>query len=388
MRDARRSGLWPDAEAVHRSAVTKARKKIDWTLFEAIFQRAVQLSDEVFPEREEYLWHGMSAIAYDGSKYLLPASEEIRAHFDPESGLGKKKNASGHYPMCLVSTAYDVLRQVPIARSIVPIEEANEREEAMNLLDQIPRRSVLLFDRGYPSFDIIHKLAQDYDGFYLFRCPASCTFSAVVEFVKGGEKEAMIELPPGQRYRDKVGRKIAKDTKPIPLRAIKMVSPEGEVSVLLTNLDTETFAVDEIVTLYFKRWGVETHYLDEKKSMEIEVFHSRSVNGIKQKRFAVLIMSVIARTLTALAMPPSYNEKTIATPPFKHAITTLAADAMVLVCDNPAVTLKILEEMLDEIRRVKYYKPKTPKASQPRVSKRPKNKWQDAKQKKMADAAN
>jgi hypothetical protein len=105
---------------------------------------------------------------------------------------------------------------------------------------------------------------------------------------------------------------------------------------------------------------VETHYLDEKKSMEIEEFHSRSVNGIKQAFFAVLIMSVIARTLTALAMPPSYNEKTIATPPFKHAITTLAADAMVLVCDNPAVTLKILEEILDEIRRVKYYKPKTP----------------------------
>jgi hypothetical protein len=122
--------------------------------------------------------------------------------------------------------------------------------------------------------------------------------------------------------------------------------------------------------------------------MGIEAFHSRRVNGIKQARFAVLIMSVIGRTLAALAMPPSYNEKTIATPPFKHAITTLAADATVLVCDNPEVTLKILGEILDEIRRVKYYKPKTPKPSQPRVSKRPKNKWQDAKLKKMADATN
>jgi hypothetical protein len=255
MRDARRSGMWPDAEAVHRSTVTKARKKIDWTLFEDIFQRSVQLSNEVFPEREEYLWHGMRAIAYDGSKYLLPASEEIRAHFDPESGLGKKNNASGHYPICLVSTAYDVLRQIRIARSVVPIEEANEREEAINLLDQIPQGGVLLFDRGYPSFDIIHKLTQDHHSFYLFRCPATSTFSAVVEFVTSGKKEAMIELPPGQRYRSKVGSAFAKDTKSILLRAIKMVSPEREVSVLLTNLDTETFPIDEIVTLYFKKMG-------------------------------------------------------------------------------------------------------------------------------------
>jgi hypothetical protein len=33
-RQARRSGLWPEAEAVHRSSVTKARAKLSWTAFE------------------------------------------------------------------------------------------------------------------------------------------------------------------------------------------------------------------------------------------------------------------------------------------------------------------------------------------------------------------
>ena len=98
--------------------------------------------------------------------------------------------------------------------------------------------------------------------------------------------------------------------------------------------------------------------------MEIDRFHPRSVNGIKQELFAVLIMSVIARTLTALVMSPSYKQKTVATPQFKHAITTLAADAMVLICA----------------------KPKIPKPSQPRVSKQPQNKWRIGKQKKIAAA--
>lgn len=388
MRDAHRSGMWPDAEAVHRSAVTKARKKVSWTLFESLFQRFIKLSDELFPQRIEYLWHGMRVIAYDGSKYRLPASDEIRTHFDPDSGLGKQNNGRGHYPSCLVSTAYDVLRQVPVARSIVPMEAANERDEAINLLNQIPQGSVLLFDRGYPSYEMFHTLEQDYDGFYLFRCPASSTFPVVHAFIESGREEAVIELLPGNNYRRKVGVEAFSAIEPIRLRAIRMVSPDGEISILLTNLlDKTQFPLDEMVTLYFKRWGVETHYLDEKKSMEIETFHSRSVNGIQQELFAVLIVSVIARTLSALAMAPRYGEKTIATPQFKHAITVVAADTMVLVTDNPVVSLKILDEILKEIRRVKYHKPKIAKPSQPRVSKQRTKKWQKGRKKKMEAAA-
>jgi len=36
----------------------------------------------------------------------------------------------GHFPMCLVSTLCDVLRRLPIARTVVGIPQANEREEA------------------------------------------------------------------------------------------------------------------------------------------------------------------------------------------------------------------------------------------------------------------
>ena len=46
-KQARRSGLWPKAEAVHRSAVTKARKKLSWTLFDNLMTDAVQLAQFV-----------------------------------------------------------------------------------------------------------------------------------------------------------------------------------------------------------------------------------------------------------------------------------------------------------------------------------------------------
>jgi hypothetical protein len=40
----------------------------------------------------------------------------------------------GHFPQCLVSTAYDVFRRLPVARTIVGIPAANERDEAQIML--------------------------------------------------------------------------------------------------------------------------------------------------------------------------------------------------------------------------------------------------------------
>ncbi len=48
-RQARRSGLWPGADAVHRSTVTKARAKLSWTAFESLHHDAVRLAYPLWP---------------------------------------------------------------------------------------------------------------------------------------------------------------------------------------------------------------------------------------------------------------------------------------------------------------------------------------------------
>jgi hypothetical protein len=107
---ARRSGLWPEGHSPHRSALTKARAKLPWQVLDTLLRRVVALAYEVFPPREEYQWRGLSVFAFDGSTYTLPATEAIRQAFDPQSGLAAP--GRGHYPQCLVMTAYDVLRRL------------------------------------------------------------------------------------------------------------------------------------------------------------------------------------------------------------------------------------------------------------------------------------
>lgn len=380
-RAAKRSGLWPEAEAVHHSALTRARKKVSWHLLRDILNDAVELSYELWPQDPSFTWHGMSVFAFDGSKYDLPATAEIRNAFDPKSGL--QYPGKGHYPQCLVTTAYDVFRRIAIARTVVPTN-SSERDEVKHILKYIPLGSVLLFDRGYPGYELIRHLVRRFRGYFVFRCPAQSTFPAVQAFIESGKEEDEICIDPSSNYLSKIPKKERKDLEALKLRVIKLVSPDGIVSVLLTNLhDKKQFPAQEITFLYFRRWEVEGYYRDEKVVLEIETFHGKSYNSVLQELFAVMIMSVIARALMVLSQTLAGDMRESQ---FKNSIMTLASDAAVLAADDPEKAVSVFQDILQEIRRVIYYRPKTPRPSQPRVTKRTKNKWTDAKLRKVANA--
>ena len=379
---ARRSGLWPEAGAVHRSSLTRARRKVPWTVFRDILSKAVELAYSLWPRDPAFLWHGMSVIAVDGSKYTLPATDEIRKAFHPRSGLQFK--GKGHFPQCLVTTAVDVFRRLPIARSVVPAD-SSERDEVRAILPSIPAGCVLLFDRGYPSFELISHLRDHYQGYFLFRCPARSTFPAVEAFVRSGKRADYILLTASNNYLQGLSPRQRKKAKVIQLRAIRLVSPDGKVSVLLTNLLSQVrFGTDEIVSLYFRRWAAEDQYRNEKISLEVEVFHGKTCNSIRQELFAVLIMCVIARTLSVISSRVIGPKK--AEFQFKNAVLSLAADAAVLVPQDPEQAVVIFTEILQAIARVKYYRRKSPRASQPRVTRRAPSKWCSGKTKELHKA--
>lgn len=379
-KNARRSGLWPEAEAVHKSAITRSRKKLPWTVFDGLLQQAVSLAYKYWPEDADYSWQGMSVFAFDGSKYNLPPTQMMRDTFDPNSGLNS--STQRHYPQCLVSTVYDVFRRIPVARTVVGINQSCEREQAKSLIKSVPTGGVLLFDRGYPSYEFINHVNQHYDGYYVYRCSSSQTFPAVEDFLKSGKKEKTIRINPSIKFRARATKEERDRSKPVQLRVIRLESPDGTISVLLTNLPNQCgYRRKAIIKLYFKRWAIEEHYRDEKTFLDIEQFHSRTPNGIQQELFAILFMTVISRTLMMLSATTG-NSRRIE-PQFKHTIMTLASEAVVLASKNPNKAYEVFNEILREMKRVKYYPPKKTRPSQPRVSKRPPNKWREAKKQKL-----
>jgi hypothetical protein len=370
-RNARRSGLWPEAQVVHPSALSKARQKVPWEVFQTTLDEAVDLAYDLWPDDPQYTWHGMSVYAIDGSKFTLPATKPLREEFDPDSGL--EHAGKGHYPQCVVSTLYDVFRRLPIARTVVSIHRS-ERQEALALQPHVPKQRGLLFDRGYPSYDLFHLLTNVYRQFFIFRCAATCTFPAVEAFVNTGKAEATRWITPSNKALATLSPRHRKKLKAIKVRVILLQHPDGTVSVLITNLlNRRLYPHQDRTALYFRRWTVENYYKDEKVTLPIETFHSQKPNGIRQELFAAMMMTVIARTLMIVATHTYLKAHQRCQ--FKHAILTLAQEAAILVPEDPEQALVIFTELLQEIARIKYYPPAEPRPSQPRINKHPVNKW-------------
>jgi hypothetical protein len=373
-KNARRSGLWDNAETIHKSSFTKARKKLSWKFFENLLIKVFTIADETIDKKNnaKHLWHGMKVFGTDGSYYTLPATDEIRSKYDPNSGLGKK--GKGHYPQCLVSTLYNVFSRIPVYRTVVSISEANEREEAKKLLPFVTPNSVWLFDRGYPSYDLINYLINNFLGYFVFRCPSSNSFKIIDTFVKSKKHEDIVYLEPPKNFLEKYPKKERIKLQSIKLRIIKLKSPDGKVSILLTNLNSKRrYHRKEIIDLYFKRWQIEVYYRDEKLTLEIEKFHTKTVNGILQELYSAMIMSIISRCLIIIVSESTSNGKQYFQ--FKNAIIVFAFDVAILSSTKYRKRVKILYEILTEISRVKYYYPKKPRPTQPRITKRAVKKW-------------
>jgi hypothetical protein len=231
---------------------------------------------------------------------------------------------------------------------------------------------------------LILYLLREFRGHFIFRCSAQSTFRAVRTFIESGKDQDIIWITPSDKFLKKTPKRERKDLKAIKLRVIRLVSPDGTLSVLLTSLcDKKEFPSHELSSLYFKRWEVESYYRDEKVILEVEEFHGKSSNSIRQELFAAMIMSVISRVLMIMSQTLASDQRE---PRFKNAVMTLASEAAVLAAEDPTRAVMVFQDILEEIRRVIYYRPKGPRASQPRVTKRSHNKWLDAKVRKVANA--
>lgn len=365
-KNAKRSEILPFAKPCVPAALRRARAKVPWQVFEDIFYNATDLADSLCTDLPLNLWKGLPVYAIDGSKYSLPADTQIRDEFDKNKG-------KGHYPQCLVSTIYDVFRRFPIAYTIAP-NHTSEREEAKLLLEHLPHNGVALLDRGYPSFELISTFLSQYNGFFIFRCCSKNSFPAVEEFIRSKKSESQINIKPTLKYLTKCTVEQKALAHPIRLRVIRMESPDGTISVLLTNLfEKKKYSAKEIINIYYERYRIEEYYRHEKVIVGVEKFHSKSPNGIRQELYANAIVSVISRIL--MHFTHDTKDKRRIEPQFKHAVLAFAREAFLLTPYDPQKAVIIFKELLNQISSVKYYRPQRKRNSYPRISKKPPNKW-------------
>jgi hypothetical protein len=299
----------------------------------------------------------MNVYAFDGSQITLPASEMIKNEFDPHSCvLGKPR---GYYPQALATVVYDVMRAIPVARSLEK-SRASERDTALTLLPQLKKGDLTLWDRGYPSYEMIYSIEHIHSMKYVMRCKGRNSFKEVETFIRSGKEEQILHIKLMKNRLKHI--KINKNELPVlVVRAIRYVDKKGNVSVLLPNLlDMQQYSLNQLSQLYRDRWEIEINYSHEKQEMKFEKFHSKSPNGILQEFYAVGILSVITRLLSSSVYdkPHSAQHKQQQAPQYKNAFKAVCADVALFIANNTSKALKFFSQLLHEIKRVSYRRPK------------------------------
>lgn len=225
---------------------------------------------------------GFRVLAVDGSRITLPFTTALKNRY----GVSKNQSQT-EVVQARASVLYDVLNHMVLDAALDNLDQG-ERELALRHTHQWKENDLIIYDRGYPSYDFIHEhLRLNID--CLIRISTSYN-SIVNDFVAQDKKSILIKIYPN-------GRKSIKDKEydknsSILVRLLRIELSSGEVEVLMTTLlDSQKYPATLFKELYFLRWGVETFYDRLKNKLKVEHFTGYSEVSIQQDFFCAIFIS-------------------------------------------------------------------------------------------------
>ena len=270
-------------ETFSKSAFVQARKKIKPEVFKHLNQRIIE---EFYKDNSGVLrqFDNLRILAMDGSRLTLPFTKEL------EEIYGQTKNQTNTY---IVQTKacvlYDLLNEICI-NGVLSSIDTDERTQAKQLLEHCQANDLIIYDRGYPSFELIYEHYQK-NLHFLMRMPLD--FSQVVkDFLASGKTSQIVEIKPGQKK--SFENKPYTKSSTLKIRLLRITLNSGGIEVLATSLlDSKHYGNEVFKELYFKRWKIETYYDELKNKLKIEEFSGYSNQSILQDFYSTLFVSNI-----------------------------------------------------------------------------------------------
>ena len=256
---------------ITKQAFSKAKQNIS----PEAFNELCRLFVEKFYSLKKNLntWNGFNILAIDGTSLQVPDTEECGEYFGLSSNQNKTRTA-----VATASALYDVLNDIIVDARITKYKTSERymaKQHIEVLVNRIPsKNSIVIFDRGYPSYDMFDYLN---DKGLLFLMRVSTSFKLVQSI---DSDDSILEY------------KLKGETKKV--RVLKIKLSEDVTEVLVANIYDEKITTIEFKELYFLRWGVESKYKELKSSIKIEEFSGTKPIAIEQDFYTSIYLSMIA----------------------------------------------------------------------------------------------
>ena len=277
----------PQRDTIAISSFGNARLKLDELIFKEINARIVALHEAEIGS--EHLWHGRRVFAVDGTKVNLPRALVKNGYSRP--------TPSAHYPQGLGSCLYNVMTRMPHDFGLYSYKD--ERRCAREHLKTIVSGDVVVYDRGYFSYAMLHRHLST--GVHaVFRLKRKL-YSVIEDFWASAETDNVITLMPEGNARTQIERVNPKlEIKPLQLRLVKYCI-DGKSYCLATTLMDVGITEKDFQDVYHARWGVEELYKISKQILSVEQFHAKSERGVKQEFYAQFALISVNRTIAHYA---------------------------------------------------------------------------------------
>jgi hypothetical protein len=164
-----------------------------------------------------------------------------------------------NYCKAIISCLYDIDNKIPINYYL--FKKRDERDAFKEQIKYLRTGDIVIFDRGYFSYDIIEKLNKKGIN-YIFRLKCN---KKEVQYMKNNNINNYIFKIKNINYKT-VSYKI---------------NDSEEDYYLFTNLIHKS--IDELKDLYWKRWKVELHFKESKYNLSLNNINLKTENSLKQE---------------------------------------------------------------------------------------------------------
>lgn len=290
----------------------------------------IQQRAKILPEAFEFLlhefthssnntktYHGYRLLAVDGSSLNIATNPE-----DTLTYFQTKPKVKGYNLMHLNAT-FDLCNKLYVDALVQPGRLVQENRALVDMVNRsrIEGKVIIIADRGYESYNNFAHIERK--GWkYVIRVKDLGTQCSIAQGIRDrlpqeGEFDHRIQFSITKKSTNYVKQnpdiyKRIESTSnfdfldlhynkfyPISFRVIRLLLPNGNYEMLITNLDESSFPANEIRQIYNMRWGIETSFRDLKYTLGLTSFHSKSKEFIAQEIFARLIMYNFAEMVTS-----------------------------------------------------------------------------------------
>lgn len=365
---------------VSRTAVSKARSKLDPSAFQGLNQVFVE---EFYRDNQTLDFHGFTLAAIDGTTLELPINSfEILAKYGAASN-----HTDREIPMARSSSVFDVLNGTTVD-AIIGSYHTSERDLTMQHIENISRlnldkRLLLMLDRGYPSIELILFLILSGVNFVM-RVNKQFLKESNKAFKKTHKKDFTFDI---KASRAKQAFRLLKEKFPhlnkndlFRIRGLVIPLETGEDEVLITTLlDKKEYGRKIFKELYFSRWGIEEEYKFKKSKIEIENFSGLSCNIVEQDFHASILAGNIHAVLALESMEELKEEQPVETTKYEYKINknvglATLKHALIKVLFHPTASIpRFCEEIKMDMKR--NLVPIRPGRNHPRIRQHPNRKY-------------